>query len=98
MFGMAVIPLIVAMVVGVLLAPLLRTRSGDPTILWVAVVVAFLGVVLLFIARLPLYGQRRFFTLGAGLLDERHRRIYRWAYRFIGTGALVLVLLHLTLR
>jgi len=98
MFGMAIVPLIVALVAGVLLTPLFRARSGDPTMLWVAVGLAIIGIVLLFIARLPLYRQRRFFTLGPGALDEPHRRIYRWAYRFIAASVLLLLLLYLTLR
>lgn len=98
MFGMVIIPLFVAIVTGVLIAPLFHARTGDPTILWVTLVLATIGIVLLFIARLPLYRQRRFLTFGPGALDEQHRRIYRWAYRFIGTSMLLLVLLHLTLR
>jgi hypothetical protein len=55
------------------------------------------GVVLLFLARLPLYRQRRFFAFGPKLLDESHRRLYRWAYGFICLGGLLLLLTLLAL-
>ena len=73
-------------------------RTGDPTIVWIALALGIIGVMLLFAARLPLYEQRRFFVFGSRQLDEKHRRLYRWAYRFIGTSVLLLVLLLLILR
>jgi len=57
-----------------------------------------IGTVLLFLARLPLYRQRRFLTFGPKELDERHRRVYWWAYRFIGASVLLLVVLLFVLR
>jgi hypothetical protein len=71
----------------------LKSR-GDATLVWFAFVLAAIGAALLFAARLPLYKQRRFFVIGPGDLDEKHRRIYRLAYRFIGVsvGLLILVL------
>jgi len=89
MLAMATLPLIVA---GYLLTPLFGAISGDPIGLWMATVLAGVGIVLLFYARLPFYRQRRFFTLGPGPLDAQHRRIYRWAYLFIGASVPLLVL------
>lgn len=97
LLGMAIVPLFLATLLGSLFTPLFRARSGDPTVLG-AVGIASIGVVLLFVARLPLYRQRRFFTFGPGSLDEKHRRIYCWAYRFIGTSIVLLALLHLMLK
>ena len=79
-----------------LLPPLLRARAGDPTLLLVALIMSFVGIALLFTARLPLYRERRYFTFGSHSLDERHRRIYRWAYRLLGTGGILLLLLVMT--
>lgn len=76
---------------GLVLPPLFRARKGDTTVLWVALALAAIGIVLLFIARLPLYRQRRFFTFGPGALDKRHRRIYLGAYCFIVTSAALLL-------
>jgi len=73
-------------------------RTGDPTLVWFAIALATIGAVLLFAARLPLYKQRRFFVFGPRLLDERHRRLYRWAYKFIGASVGLLILLLLMLR
>jgi hypothetical protein len=97
-FGMAVIPAIVVILMTCLITPLIRARSGDPTMLWVAGVLAGIGIVLLFFARLPLYRERRFFVIGPGALDQKHRRLYRWAYGLIGCSTLLLVLLLLVVR
>lgn len=72
-------------------------RTGDITIPVVAMLSAGIGIVLLFLARLPLYRQRRFFAFGPKLLDESHRRLYRWAYRFICLGGLLMLLTLLAL-
>src|SRR5436190_23960117 len=56
--------------------------TGTPWI-WcyvVGLVVAALGVSLLFYAKLPLYRQRRFFTFGSRALPEERRPFYRWGY------------------
>jgi len=98
MLGMTIVPLIAALLTGMLLDPLFQAWSGDPTMLYLAVVLAGIGIVLLFFARLPLYRQRRFFSIGSGALDPKHRRLYRWAYGFIGSGTILLALLHLVLR
>ena len=49
-----------------------------------------IGAVLLFVARLPLYKQRRFWTIGPMPLDRKHRRIYWLTYVFVVTGLLLL--------
>src|SRR5688572_15029417 len=71
---------------GALTTALYHTPRGDDTLLWIAAVLGFIGVVLLFFARLPLYRQRRFFTFGPRALDSRHRRLYAWAYFFVGAS------------
>jgi len=99
LFGVFYIILPIALLSG-LLFPLLSRfkRTGDPTLVLIALALSVIGVALLFAARLPLYRQRRFFVFGSRQLDEKHRRLYRWAYRFIGTSVLLLVLLLLILR
>jgi dipeptide/tripeptide permease len=49
-----------------------------------------IGAVLLFAARLPLYKQRRFWTIGPMQLDRKHRRIYWLAYAFVVASLLLL--------
>jgi hypothetical protein len=49
----------------------------------VALVVAAVGVALIFYAKLPLYRQWRFFTFGSGALPESRRLPYRWGYRCV---------------
>ena len=60
----------------------------------IGLVIAAIGVFLIFYAKIPLYRQRRFFTFGSGALPERRRGFYRWGYRcVIFAVALLLCLL-----
>ena len=57
----------------------------------IGLVIAAIGVFLIFYAKIPLYRQRRFFAFGSGALPERRRRFYRWGYRCV-TFAVALLL------
>lgn len=83
-----------------MLLPALNAANGrgDNTLAYVALSIGLIGVILLFLARLPLYRQRRFFTFGSRTLDDSHKRLYRWAYRFIGASVLLLMLLLSAIR
>jgi hypothetical protein len=89
---LALFPVVAAMGLLVVLPIVNSLRTGELTVPLVGCVFALGGVVLLFFARLPLYRQRRFLAFGSKLLDEPHRRLYRWAYRFICLGVLLLLL------
>jgi len=52
--------------------------------------VAVVGVSLIFYAKLPLYGQRRFFTFGPRALPAQRRPFYRWGYVCAVLGILLL--------
>jgi hypothetical protein len=71
---------------------------GDISAFWAAVALGGIGTLLLFFARLPLYRQRRFLVFGPRELDQRHRRLYWWAYGFIIASVVLLVLLILIVR
>ncbi|HEV7926390.1 MAG TPA: hypothetical protein VGR14_13600 [Verrucomicrobiae bacterium] len=49
-----------------------------------------IGFALLFAARLPLYKERRFWTIGPRQLDRKHRRVYWLAYTFSAVSLLLL--------
>ena len=70
-----------------------RVREGDPLLPFIALGLALLGIALLFVARLPLYRQRRFLVFGPALLDSTHRKLYRCAYVFIASAVLLLGLI-----
>ena len=73
----------------------LRARNeGDLTILWVATALGVIGASLLFWARIPLYRERRFLTVGPRHLDARHRKIYwtAWTLILLSIGLLGLLL------
>lgn len=76
----------------------LGTRQGDLTFVWIAMGLAVVGIILLFIARLPLYRQGRYFTFGSRALPEWHRRVYRTAYCFIGLSVIMMLGLLAVLR
>lgn len=59
---------------------------------WTGLALSTAGLILLFIARLPLYREKRFFVWGARALPETSRRYYRWAYCLIAPGAAFLIL------
>lgn len=57
-----------------------------------------LGIILLFFARLPLYRQRRFFTIGPKALPPFHRKLYWFAYAAIIPAIFLLGMIWLLLR
>ena len=75
-----------------------NARQGDLTLFWLALASVLVGIVLLFMAKLPLFRQGRYFTFGSKALPKGHRRIYRIAYIFIITGVLTMLLLLAVLR
>jgi hypothetical protein len=48
------------------------------------------GIVLLFLARLPLYRQRQFWTFGPSALPKLHRKLYWLAYLLVVASVLLL--------
>ena len=64
--------------------------------LWAAVVsfgIAVVGATLLFVAKLPLYRQRRFFTFGVQALPPSSHGYYRWGCRCAIVGCALMLLL-----
>ena len=66
---------------------------GDKRLFHLALWLGAVGSVLLFFARLPLYRQGRFFTLGPKSLTGVHRRLYYAAYWLIIPSIALLALL-----
>jgi hypothetical protein len=97
---LAFVPMCFAVCVGLLsfvLLPLLARLKTDDllTVYSFGLGTSLLGIVMLFVARLPLYKQRRFFIFGPKQLDQRHRRIYWLAYVFVAASLLLLWLVWL---
>ena len=91
MLGQIIIPL-VALFMAIYLPFVSDLRHHDSFPVYVVAVVAgFVGVVLLFFARLPLYRERQFFAFGSKRLDVPHRRLYRLAYGFIAFSGFLLL-------
>jgi hypothetical protein len=61
-----------------------------------ALVVAAVGVSLIFYAKLPLYRRRQFLTFGARPLPEHRRSFYRWGWRCVLLAACLLACLFLS--
>ncbi len=99
LLGLYYVVLPMALIGGWLGTGIYNGRSvGDTSAFWIAVALGAIGTLLLFFARLPLYRQRRFLVLGPRELDDRHRRLYWWAYRFIGASIVLLVVLTVIVR
>ncbi len=65
---------------------------------WIALILAIVGLTLLFLAKLPLYRQGEFFTFGSKAMPEKSRRVYRIAYGVIGSSIILLMTLCAVLR
>lgn len=63
-----------------------------------AIFLGGVGVALLLIARIPVYRQRRFFSVGPGALPGVYRKIYCVAYIFIIPSMFFLIFALLFLR
>jgi hypothetical protein len=66
----------------VLLAPNVYAarRTGNPALLTLGLGLGVLGAILLLVARIPLYRQRRFLTVGPRELPGVYRKLYYAAY------------------
>ena len=90
-FGMLVIIPCVALMASILLPVVARLKMADITTLYSSgIAMGVLGVLLLFIARLPLYRARQFWTFGPRQLDRKHRCYYRLAYVAVAVSLLLL--------
>lgn len=92
-FGFAIVLPATAILLAFFLPMLTEARRGDPRLFWIGFSLAVIGMLLLFIARLPLYRQGKFFSFGVKTLSDKHKLIYRYAYRFIGIGVIIMLLL-----
>jgi len=84
------IPVIVILA-GMLLPVLSFLKTTDAIILfYTGLGTGVMGSLLLFLARLPLYRQHRFWTFGPSALPPFHRKLYWLAYVAIITALLLL--------
>ena len=75
---------------GVLLPLVARLNTTDVGVLYgIGLAAGTAGVLMLFIARLPLYRERRFWTFGPRPLDAKHRRFYWLAYIAVAVSLLL---------
>jgi hypothetical protein len=96
LFGMMVIIPSVAVLGSMLLPMFGRLKTADAENLYtLGVAIGFLGVLFLFIARLPLYRARRFRTIGPGQLDATHRCYYWLGYAAVFVSLVLLWLVWL---
>jgi hypothetical protein len=87
--------------VGVLL--LLLATCGIPwvtgmSLFRLAIILGGIGVALLFVARIPVYREKRFFSFGPSAIRGFYRKIYFAAYVFIVPSILFLIFALLFLR
>lgn len=92
-FGSLIIFASITLLAGLLLPILAELKSTELDNLygW-GVGTGTFGVFLLFLARQPLYRQRRFWTIGPRHLDRKHRVLYWLAYTAVAICLLLLCL------
>jgi hypothetical protein len=91
LLGMSIVPLVIGLLASMLLPLVVRLKTGDLRALYgVGLGAGVISAVMLFVARLPLYKQRQFWTIGPMQLDRKHRRIYWLAYVFVAASLLLL--------
>ncbi len=69
----------------------LLCNHGGTSLMVVALILGFIGIILLFWAQLPLYRQHRFLVFGAQSLNAAHKKLYYTAYVFIVVSVLLLL-------
>ena len=62
--GLQMIPIVIVIVASLVLAALAKAKQDAPFLVWIALILAIVGLTLLFLAKLPLYRQGEFFTFG----------------------------------
>lgn len=81
------------------LIPMLAgARQGHLRLFWIALASTLVGIVLLFVAKWPLYRRGTYFTFGPKALPEPRRKVYWAAYVFIGVSLLTTLLLWAAVR
>jgi hypothetical protein len=91
LLAMTVVPGVAALFVSILLPLVVRLNTWNLRALYgVGLGVGVISIVMLFVARLPLYKQRRFWSIGPTHLDRKHRRIYWLAYVFVAASLALL--------
>jgi hypothetical protein len=93
-----VIPCI-AVLAGMLFPIVARLKTAEVgTLYGIGVAAGVAGALLLLLARLPLYRERRFWAVGPRQLDQKHRRLYWLAYALVTVSVLLLLVVWLRTR
>jgi hypothetical protein len=89
--GMLVIIPCVALMASILLPIVSLLKTADVTTLYASgLAMGVIGVLILFIARLPLYRAGHLWTLGPRQLDRKHRCCYGFSYVLVAVSLLLL--------
>ena len=99
LFGLWVILPGVIILTACLLTALERLKEANAVDLFYSgLALGCFGIVLLFLARLPLYRQRRFWTFGPSALPNLYRKLYWLAYLFVVASVLLLAAVWLKVK
>lgn len=81
------------------LFPLIQGAArGGVKLVVLAFALSSVGLVMLFISRIPLYRRRRFFAFGSSELPDRQKVLYRIAWRFLIAGTSLIIFLNWIMR
>jgi hypothetical protein len=90
-WGMFIVIPCIAVLASMLLPLVAQLKTADMRALYgLGLGAGVVGAALLFVARLPLYKRRQFWTISPTQLDRKHRRIYWLAYAIVVASLLLL--------
>jgi len=92
-FAFHVVLIVTGCLAAIFLPVLNDVRRGEPSVFVTALSLAVVGIVLLFLARLPLYREGKVFVFGPGALPKGRRWLYWIAYGIIAVSVVTMTLL-----
>lgn len=87
------LPLPIHALINALFSNLTETQNGNPHLFDLSLSLATAGVCLLFLARLPFYRQRKFFSVGPRGLPPLNKVCYWVSYGFLSTAITLMALM-----
>ena len=92
------LPILVNVIINKLFSGLTETQNGNPDLYYVSLSLSLSGILLLLIARIPLYRQKRFFAIGPKGLPALSKLCYWISYCFIVPAIVLMALLFWVLK
>jgi hypothetical protein len=97
-FTFLLLPILFNSIINMLFSGLTETQNGNPNLYYLSLSLALSGILLLLIARIPLYRQKKFFVIGPKGLPSLNKLCYWISYCFIVPAVVLMALLFWVLK